>query len=174
MNLEKEGHGSSLGVWGYVSRGVTILEVFSLTFGFYFIWVQLKNITYNQEVTSQQNSSEQAIREIQFLREFKTELTTGVNKRIYESIVNGRPILVENGGGFTDTELKEYLSLFNELSFVTGKDFISGNVIWSFFYFYIAHTFESGEVQKFLKTLRKDSPGRFGGLDELYQYIKEH
>jgi len=165
---------NKISLWDYVSRSLMALEIISIITGLYFIWVQLKNIVDNQKLSFDQASTEQNIREIQFLKDFKKELTTGVNYQIYTSLVHGKPILRENGGTFTTDDLKEYLSVFNELSFVSGKGFIDGSVIWSFFYYYIAYTFENKEIQTYLKLLREYSPGRFGGLDRLYNYIKEY
>ncbi len=153
--------------WQYIARILTILQIISIIAGLTFIGVQLKNIAYNQRL-------DQALREIEFLREFKKELTDGINNQIYVTIVKGGPILKQNGGKFSDEELKEYISLFNQLGFVAGKQFIDGRTIYSFFYFYIAHTYEDKEIQAYLKILRVDSPDRYSGLDSLYKYITDY
>jgi hypothetical protein len=158
---------NAVGKWIYVSRTLEILQFVSIIGGLVFGGIQLGNIAHNQ-------AKDQSLQEIQFLREFKKELTTGVNGQIYDSIVRGEKILKLSGGKFSDEELKEYISLFNQLSLVAGRKFINGDIVYSFFYFYIANTFENKEVQAYLQILRKNSPNRYSGLNGLYKYIKDY
>jgi hypothetical protein len=89
------------------------------------------------------------------------------NAGIINAIQNDKPILVENGGSYSDVDLDKYLGVFDTIELVYRDGFLSDDHLCDSFSFYIAEANKNSEVKKYLARY----PNFFGGIRNLLPVI---
>jgi hypothetical protein len=70
------------------------------------------------------------------------------------AIQHDKPILVENGGSYSDVDLDKYLGAFNTVELVYRDGFLSDDHLCDSFSYYIQEANKNSEVKKYLRSTR--------------------
>jgi hypothetical protein len=90
------------------------------------------------------------------------------NAGIINAIQHDKPILVENGGSYSDVDLDKYLGAFNTVELVYRDGFLSDDHLCDSFSYYIQEANKNSEVKNYLA----EYPKSFGGIRNLLPVIK--
>jgi hypothetical protein len=92
------------------------------------------------------------------------------NAGIINAIQNDKPILIENGGSYSDVDLDKYLGAFDTIELVHRDGFLSDDHLCDSFSFYIEEANKNSEVKKYLA----EYPNFFGGIRNLLPVVKNN
>jgi hypothetical protein len=91
------------------------------------------------------------------------------NAGIIKAIQNDKPILVENGGSYSDVDLDKYLGAFNAIELVYRDGFLSDDHLCASFSFYIKEVNKNDEVKKYVAKY----PNFFTGIRSLLPVVSK-
>jgi hypothetical protein len=92
------------------------------------------------------------------------------NAGIINAIQNGKPILVENGGSYSNVDLDKYLGAFDTIELVYRDGFLSDDHLCDAFSFYIEEANKNDEVKKYLAKY----PNFFDGIRNLLPVVRNN
>ena len=82
------------------------------------------------------------------------------NAGIIHAIQNNKPVLVENGGSYSEVELDKFLGAFDTIALVYRDGFLSDDHLCSSFAFYIEEANKNSDVKEHLA----EYPNFFEGI----------
>jgi len=94
-------------------------------------------------------------------------LNDSSNAGIIHAIQNNKPVLVENGGSYSEVELDKFLGAFDTIALVHRDGFLSDDHLCSSFAFYIEEANKNSDVKKYLA----EYPNFFNGIRGLLPVI---
>ena len=100
---------------------------------------------------------------LKFNREFFGNET---NQKIIVAIEEGKNILKQNKGGFSEYELDDYLGYYEMMSRFEGKGLLDFKLIDDMFGHYISLAYRNQEIKKYITVLRSETndPRYYGAL----------
>lgn len=139
--------------WKLISKLLRILEVIAITGGVIFALVQIRDVRNNQSA--------------QLMLEFNRSLSAPANSRLITVIENGGPVLKENGGEFTTTDIDQYLTIYELLNNVHEAGLITDDMLYNAFAYEVVRTYKNQEIQTYLEKIRKEDKSFFIGFESL-------
>ena len=158
------------GKWTPFDHALRFIEVLCIAIGLLSlayassqVAIGLKNLQATTEQLKQIKNTESA----NMMFTFESKLYTGTNNEIFLAIDNNQPLLIENGGNFTSTQLNNYLEDVRE------EKLIDTMLLYDDFDDAAVKTWNNNEIQTYLKTIRTKEPEYFGGFDQLVNFLKQ-
>jgi hypothetical protein len=96
------------------------------------------------------------------------------NSKIIRAIEYGNPLLAKNGGDFIESDLDDYLGVIQLLKIYIDKGSLSEQTVDDMFGYYIVKTWETPEIQDYVKTIRKEqhNDDYYSGLESMATKFK--
>lgn len=97
------------------------------------------------------------------------------NSPLVYAVAINKPLLVQNGGKFTEEQLDNYLVKYEILYNAYANNLISEDDLNTAFGFDIEKASKNAEIQTFISNVRKENndPGLYNGFAQLIQLIKK-
>jgi len=139
--------------WELLSRILRIFEVLAIIGGVIFATVQIRDLRNSQST--------------QLMLEFNKDLNSDINASLITAIEENKPILKENGGEFTPTDIDRYLGAYELLNNVSEAGLISDDMLYNAFSYDIIKTYQNKEIQDYLSKIRQEDSSFFRGFELL-------
>lgn len=143
--------------WKQTEKTLRIIEVIAIVGGVMFAVVQIRDL----------RNSESA----RLMLEFNQELNSVLNANLISAIEENKPILKENGGKFTTTDIDRYLGVYELLNNVSIAGLINDDMLYNAFAYNIVKTYENKEIQSYLAKIRQEDSSFFRGVELLAEDI---
>lgn len=95
------------------------------------------------------------------------QLFDQINTGIFSSIDNKLPILIENGGKYSDYQLDNYLGIFEMIYPIFNDGYLTLDNYCSQFSYYTDKSSNNLEIQNYLKIIRQENSKFFNGFNNL-------
>jgi len=141
--------------WKLFSRILRLLEVGAIIGGVIFVMIQIRDFRNSQSA--------------QLMLEFNKDLNSDINASLITAIEENKPILKENGGEFTATDIDRYLGAYELLNNVSEAGLISDDMLYNAFSYDIIKTYQNKEIQDYLSKIRQENNSFFLGFELLAQ-----
>jgi hypothetical protein len=148
----------NLFTWNRFSKFLKLIEVIAVVAGVIFAGAQLRDIRNNQSA--------------QFMLEFDKDLNSGTNLLLTEAIEKGEPLLKDNGGKFTTSDIDIYLSKYELLDATFEAGLIDNDMLYNSFSYDLVKTYENSEIKEYLVKIRKEDNLFFRGFEDLAISVK--
>lgn len=139
--------------WKQIEKTLRIIEVLAIVGGVIFAMVQIRDLRNNQSA--------------QLMLEFNKELNSDLNANLITAIEENKPILKENGGKFTTTDIDRYLGTYELLNNVSEVSLMNDNMLYNAFSYDIIKTYQNIEIQDYLLKIRQENKSFFLGFEIL-------
>ena len=149
--------------WEISSRIFTVIQLLVILVGCYFTVVQIGTI---QELRND--------RYMQYVFKFNKEFSDGKNHLILLAIQNGKPILKNHGGSFTEDDLDSYLGIFEDLYQAFKAGLINEELIYNDFSDLLTVIDQNQEIQRYLVSIRKEDKTYYEGFSKLVALCSKH
>lgn len=136
--------------WELFSRILRILEVIAIIGGVIFTVIQIRDLRNSQSA--------------QLMLNFNDELNSDINANLITAIEENKPILKENGGDFSTTDIDRYLGIYELLNNVSEVGLISDDMLYNAFSYGIVKTYQNKEIQNYLSKIRQEDEFFFRGF----------
>lgn len=136
--------------WKTLEKLIRLVEVIAIVGGVIFAGVQIRDFRNSQSA--------------QLMLEFNKELNSDLNSSLITAIEENKPILKENGGEFTTTDIDRYLGAYELLNNVSAAGLISDDMLYNAFAYDIVKTYQNKEIQDYLLKIRQEDSLFFLGF----------
>jgi len=143
--------------WKQAEKTLRIIEVLAIVGGVIFAGVQIRDLRNTQSA--------------QLMLEFNKELNSDLNANLITTIEENKPILKNDGGEFTTTDVDRYLGAYELLNNVSIAGLISDDMLYNAFAYDIMKTYQNKEIQNYLARIRQEDNSFFRGFEALAQDI---
>lgn len=143
--------------WKQTEKTLRIIEVVAIISGVIFAGIQIRDL----------RNSESA----RLMLEFNNELNSDLNANLITAIENNKPILKENGGEFTTTDIDRYLGVYELLNRVSVVGLLHDDMLYNAFAYNIVKTYQNKEIQSYLTKIRQEDSSFFRGVELLAKDI---
>lgn len=154
--MENKNREVKTGRWKIFSSLLQILQAIAaiaIIAGVIFTAIQIRDLRNNQSA--------------QLMLEFDRELNSNINASIITAIENNLPILKENGGEFTETDIDHYLGIYELLNNISEVGIISDDMLYNAFSYWVVTTYQNKEIQDYLSKIREEDESFFLGFEIL-------
>jgi hypothetical protein len=139
--------------WKQTERILRIIEVIAIVSGVIFAVVQIRDLRNDQSA--------------QLMLEFNKELNSNLNANLITAIEDNKPLLKDNGGEFSTTDIDRYLGVYELLNTVSITGLINDDMLYNAFAYDILKTYNNQEIKNYLTKIRQEDSSFFRGVDVL-------
>jgi hypothetical protein len=100
-----------------------------------------------------------------------TEFFNPANTGIISAIEHDKPILIEHGGGFDDTQLDNYLGDFELIRSAFEQNLLTEDELCTSFSYFATRAANNREVHDYIEEERKTDRGFYGGFTKIVKVV---
>ncbi len=116
----------------------------------------------------------QGERSLNILLHLDAKLKSGKNRQIHITIKRNKPLLIKNGGKFSNEDLDLYLDDITSIIDAADRDLITQDDIYNWFEDYFIGIDNNKEIKKYLSDIRKAVRDSYSGLEETIKELIEY